>query len=267
LVVSGDFFMQLVEQSGTELLPIDSEHNAIFQCMPGHDARDPSAIGVDKVLLTASGGACRDVTVDQLTSISPEQACRHPNWSMGRKVSVDSATMMNKGLELIEACRLFAVAPEKVEIVLHPQSIVHSMVQYLDGSVLAQMSNPDMRTAIAHALAWPERIESGVEPLDLVAIAHLDFSEPDMSRYPCLRLARDVVATGGTSPAIMNAANEVAVDAFLERQIMFTDIARLVEATLEQVAVTAAESINDMLSADIEARRFAKVYVTEVLSA
>lgn len=266
LVVSGHLFMSVVEQSGAELLPIDSEHNAIFQCIPDNYANKVAEAGVEKMLLTASGGACRDVSLDQLSSISPEQACAHPNWEMGKKVSVDSATMMNKGLEVIEACCLFGMALEKIEVVLHPQSIVHSMVQYIDGSVLAQMSYPDMRTAIAHALAWPQRIHSGVEPLDLVAVARLDFASPDLQRYPCLQLACDAIVAGGSSPAVMNAANEIAVDMFLNRKILFTDIARLIEATLENVSTGSVDSIDDMLLVDADARQFARVYANEELS-
>ncbi len=223
--MGGHLLMQAVRESGARLLPIDSEHNAIFQCMPvDAGSATPSRTGVSKVLLTASGGPFRQWSLAQMDEATPDQACAHPNWSMGRKISVDSASLMNKGLELIEACWIFDLAPEQIEVVVHPQSIIHSMVQYLDGSVLAQMGNPDMRTPIAYGLGWPERLVSGVAPLDLVATARLDFEAPDEARFPCLRLAREAVAAGGTAMAVCNAANEVAVAAFLDEQIRFTAI-------------------------------------------
>ena len=265
LVMSGKLFMDSVHESGAELLPIDSEHNAIFQCMPAHFVKGLPETGVEKILLTASGGPFRKTPLDELGKVSPEQACAHPNWNMGRKISVDSATMMNKGLEVIEACWLFNTGPEKIQVVLHPQSIIHSMVQYVDGSVLAQLGNPDMRTPIAHALAWPERVGSGVASLNLIDIARLDFETPDLARFPSLRLAREAMTVGGTSTAILNAANEIAVEAFLNNQIRFTAIAELVEATLENVSSVEADSIDTVLAADVEARQFAHDYVREEL--
>ncbi len=233
LVMAGGLFMEAVRTSGAVLLPIDSEHNAIFQCLPA-GYRQPAPAGVAKILLSASGGPFRDTPAAELGSVTPAQACAHPNWSMGQKISVDSATMMNKGLELIEACWLFAVTPEQVEVVIHRQSVIHSLVSYVDGSVLAQLGNPDMRTPIAHALAWPERIASGVEPLDLVGLARLDFEAPDLERFPCLRLAQQAAASGGDFPAALNAANEVAVAAFLAGQIAFTAIPQVVAGGLDR---------------------------------
>ncbi len=237
LVMGGHLLMQAVREAGARLLPIDSEHNAIFQCMPVDAQATPSRKGVSKVLLTASGGPFRRWSLAQMFEATPDQACAHPNWSMGRKISVDSASLMNKGLEFIEACWIFDLAPEQVDVVVHPQSIIHSMVQYLDGSVLAQMGNPDMRTAIAYGLGWPERLASGVAPLDLVATARLDFEAPDETRFPCLRLARESVAVGGTAMAVCNAANEVAVAAFLDKKIRFTDIPAVIEHTLERADI------------------------------
>lgn len=265
LVMSGKLFMDTIRESGAELLPIDSEHNAIFQSMPVNFIDGLIETGVEKILLTASGGPFRLTPIDELGSVTPEQACAHPNWDMGRKISVDSATMMNKGLEVIEACWLFETGPEKIQVVLHPQSIIHSLVQYVDGSVLAQLGNPDMRTPIAHALAWPERIDSGVDSLNLFDVAHLDFEVPDMKRFPCLRLAFEAMTAGGTATAILNAANEVAVDMFLNKQIKYTGIPRLVEATLEKIPAVPADSIKTVLAADAEARRFANIYANDVL--
>ena len=265
LVMSGKLFMDTIHEFGAELLPIDSEHNAIFQSMPAHFAKGLPETGVEKILLTASGGPFRETPLDELDTVSPEQACAHPNWDMGRKISVDSATMMNKGLEVIEACWLFNTGPEKIQVVLHPQSIIHSMVQYVDGSVLAQLGNPDMRTPIAHALAWPERIDSGAASLNLFDVARLDFEIPDLERFPSLKLAREAMTTGGTSTAILNAANEIAVDAFLNRQIRFTAIPQLVETTLENVSGVEADSIETVLAADVEARQFALAYIREEL--
>jgi 1-deoxy-D-xylulose-5-phosphate reductoisomerase len=223
LVMAGGLFMQAVTEHGATLLPIDSEHNAIFQCLPCNYAQGLAQVGVERILLTASGGPFREFSSEQLAAVTPAQACKHPNWSMGRKISVDSATLMNKGLEMIEACWLFAAKPEQINIVIHPQSIIHSLVQYIDGSTLAQLGNPDMRTPIANALAWPERICAGVSPLDLIQ-HHLDFYPPDEQRFPCLRLAREAMAKGGTAPAILNAANEVAVAAFLAEKLPFIAI-------------------------------------------
>lgn len=265
LVMSGKLFMDTIRESGAELLPIDSEHNAIFQSMPVNFIDGLIETGVEKILLTASGGPFRLTPIDELGSVTPEQACAHPNWDMGRKISVDSATMMNKGLEVIEACWLFETGPEKIQVVLHPQSIIHSLVQYVDGSVLAQLGNPDMRTPIAHALAWPERIDSGVDSLNLFDVAHLDFEVPDMKRFPCLRLAFEAMTAGGTATAILNAANEVAVDMFLNKQIKYTGIPQLVEATLEKIPAVSADSIKTVLAADAEARRFANIYANDVL--
>lgn len=238
LVVAGAILMRAAQDNGATLLPIDSEHNAIYQCLPSN--RNPEnaglqRLGVDRILLTASGGPFRDAPADSLAAVTPEQACAHPNWSMGRKISVDSATMMNKGLEIIEACWLFETAPDRIQVVVHRQSVIHSMVQYSDGSVLAQLGNPDMRTPIAHALAWPERISAGVAPLNLFDIARLDFEPPAPERFPCLRLAYRAAAESGTAPVVMNAANEVAVAAFLDRRIGFTDIGSVVERTMDRL--------------------------------
>lgn len=261
LVMSGALFMDAVRRSGAVLLPIDSEHNAIFQCMPGDYARGLHAVGVRRILLTASGGPFRETPVEALLDVTPEQACAHPNWSMGRKISVDSASMMNKGLELIEACWLFDAAPAKVEVVVHPQSVIHSLVDYVDGSVLAQLGNPDMRTPIANALAWPERIDSGVAPLDLFAIARLDFQAPDEQRFPCLRLARQAAEAGNSAPAVLNAANEVAVEAFLQRRIRFPEIARMIEQVLAQESVVPLPSLDAVFAADQRARELSREWL------
>lgn len=258
LVMSGRLFMDAVTQNGAELLPIDSEHNAIFQCLPGKLTGDMHKLGVRRILLTGSGGPFRQTPLAQLATVTPEQAVAHPNWNMGRKISVDSATMMNKGLELIEACWLFNTSPEFVQIVVHPQSVVHSMVEYSDGSVLAQLGQPDMRTPIAHAMAWPERMESGVEHLNLFDVAHLDFEPPDYQRFPCLRLAEQVAREGGTAPAILNAANEVAVEAFLDKQLPFTGIASVVESVLDVMNARTADSLETVLADDALARQHAK---------
>ena len=257
LVMSGALFMQAVRQSGAVLLPIDSEHNAIFQCLPGDYSRGLQAVGVRRVLLTASGGHFRETPLADLECVTPEQACAHPNWSMGRKISVDSASMMNKGLESIEACWLFDARPEQIEVVIHRQSVINSLVDYIDGSVLAQLGNPDMRTPIAHALAWPERIDSGVSPLDLFAVGRLDFERPDEQRFPCLRLAREAAQAGGSAPAMLNAANEVAVEAFLQRRIRFVDIARMIESVLNAQPVQAVEALDAVFAADARARELA----------
>lgn len=261
LIMAGGLFTRAVVRHGATLLPIDSEHNAIFQCLPAHPrdclAEGLGGSGVRRILLTASGGPFLEHSAEQLTSVTPTQACAHPNWSMGRKISVDSATLMNKGLELIEACWLFNASPRQIEVVVHPQSVIHSMVEYVDGSVLAQMGNPDMRTPIAHALAWPERVESGVASLDLMATARLDFRAPDTERFPCLRLAAEVAAAGGTGPAQLNAANEVAVAAFLEGRIGFTAIPEIIEQVLGRVSVTEPHTLDAVQSADREARALA----------
>ncbi len=263
LVMSGRIFMETVRESGAELLPVDSEHNAIFQCMPVRKEGELIRSGVSKILLTASGGPFRTLPLERMADVTPEQACAHPNWAMGRKISVDSATMMNKGLEVIEACWLFDAAPDQIEVVLHPQSVIHSLVQYIDGSVLAQLGNPDMRTPIAHALAWPERIDAGVAPLDLFAVGRLDFEAPDVTRFPCLRLAYDAIRAGGTAPAILNAANEVAVAAFLEHRLGFMAIAEVIEGTLERLAPSAADELSVILADDAAARRVALQLIRE----
>jgi 1-deoxy-D-xylulose-5-phosphate reductoisomerase len=254
LVMSGALFMQAVRKSGSVLLPIDSEHNAIFQCMPGDFARGLGAVGVRRILLTASGGPFRQTPMAELVHVTPDQACAHPNWSMGRKISVDSASMMNKGLELIEACWLFDAKPSQVEVVIHPQSVIHSLVDYIDGSVLAQLGNPDMRTPIANALAWPERIDSGVPPLDLFAIARLDFQAPDEHRFPCLRLARQAAEAGNSAPAMLNAANEVAVAAFLDGRVRYPEIASIIEEVLNLEPVVAVDDLDAVFTADTKAR-------------
>jgi 1-deoxy-D-xylulose-5-phosphate reductoisomerase len=259
LVMAGEVFMQAVAASGAVLLPLDSEHNAIFQCLPPDPSRRGiDACGVRRLLLTASGGPFRCTPLEQLAEVTPEQACAHPNWSMGRKISVDSATMMNKGLELIEACLLFGAEPARVEVVIHPQSIVHSMVEYVDGSVLAQLGNPDMRTPIAHALAWPERIDSGVSSLNLCQIGSLEFEAPSLDRFPCLRLAYEAAEAGGTARAHLNAANEVAVAAFLAGGLAFPAIAEIVEETLERLPVQRVADLAAVLDADHEGRLMAQ---------
>ena len=237
LVMSGAIFMDEIKNNKATLLPIDSEHNAIFQCMPDDISKGLKNSGIEKILLTASGGPFRTTPIEQLKSITPEQAVAHPNWVMGRKISVDSATMMNKGLEVIEACWLFDTTHEMIQVVVHPQSIIHSMVSYNDGSVLAQMGNPDMRTPIAHALAWPERITSGVEPLDIFEVAKLDFEKPDFSRFPCLEMAYQSLKMSGTATTVLNAANEVAVEAFLAEKLAFTNISKVIEKALENSTI------------------------------
>jgi 1-deoxy-D-xylulose-5-phosphate reductoisomerase len=261
LVMCGRLFIETARTSGAELMPVDSEHNAIFQCMPTGFRTGETRRDVRRILLTCSGGPFRTTPQDKLAAVTPEQAVAHPNWVMGRKISVDSATLMNKGLELIEACRLFGVSPDKIEIVIHPQSVIHSMVEYTDGSVLAQLGNPDMRTPIAHALAWPERIESGVGGLDFQQLTRLDFSAPDTARFPCLRLATEAARTGGTAPAVLNAANEVAVQAFLDREIGFTDIPHVIEHTLGAVPIRSDEMLDDILAGDAAARGHARMLV------
>jgi 1-deoxy-D-xylulose-5-phosphate reductoisomerase len=261
LVLAGHLFMDAVRRSGAVLLPIDSEHNAIFQSLPHDYAGNMMSSGVSKILLTASGGPFRNTPAPELQNVTPEQACAHPNWSMGRKISVDSASMMNKGLEVIEAHWLFNAAADDIQVVVHPQSVIHSMVQYVDGSVIAQLGNPDMRTPIAYALAWPERIVSGVAPLDLFAIAKLDFVAPDLDRFPCLTLAYQALRAGGTVPALLNAANEVAVDAFLNRRIAFLDIPRLIASVMEAVPRAEVRRLQDVLDADAAARIAAQAWV------
>ncbi|MEC7119390.1 MAG: 1-deoxy-D-xylulose-5-phosphate reductoisomerase [Pseudomonadota bacterium] len=266
LVMSGELLMRAARDSGALVLPVDSEHNAIFQCLPqtGGTQIQPQQ-GIERILLTASGGPFRTWTPEQLAAATPEQACKHPNWSMGQKISVDSATLMNKGLELIEACHLFAVPESQIMVVVHPESIIHSMVQYADGSTLAQMGRPDMCTPIANALAWPERIAAGVAPLDLFAVQSLHFEPPDELRFPCLRLAREAMQQGGTAPTVLNAANEVAVAAFLHGQIGFMDIARLIQSVITQLPMSRVDDLDTILGFDEQARQCAKRWLCDVV--
>ena len=255
--------MDAVESGGATLLPVDSEHNAIFQCLPSDERGRPQLDDVAGLLLTASGGPFRGRSRESLEGVSPDEACAHPNWSMGRKISVDSASLMNKGLELAEACWLFNQAPEQVEVVVHPQSIIHSMVRYRDGSVLAQMGEPDMRTPIAHCLAWPERVTSGVKPLDLVALGSLQFEAPNETAFPCLRIARECISAGGSAMAVCNAANEVAVDAFLHEHIGFLDIATTIEETLARIPTIEPAGLDEVEAIDTEARAAASQWVSK----
>ncbi len=257
LVLAGNVFMDAVRKSGSALLPIDSEHNAIFQALPHGYSGDMTGSGVSRILLTASGGPFRMTSLDDLQRVTPDEACAHPNWTMGRKISVDSASMMNKGLEVIEAHWLFNVDAGDIQVVVHPQSVIHSLVEYIDGSVIAQLGNPDMRTPIAYGLAYPERIDSGVASLDLFKIARLDFAEPDFDRFPCLMLAYEALRAAGTAPAALNAANEVAVAAFLNHEISFLSIARVIESVLGLMAVHDVAGLEDVLEADSEARSVA----------
>ena len=261
LVMSGQIFMQAVHDHAATLLPIDSEHNAIFQALPRAGNGDLRAMGVRRILLTASGGPFRTVPLDALAQVTPEQACAHPNWVMGRKISVDSATMMNKGLEVIEAHWLFNAPVEQIEVVIHPQSVIHSMVEYIDGSVIAQLGNPDMRTPIAYALGFPDRIESGVPALDLFKIARLDFEAPDTRRFPCIALAYEALRAGGSAPTVLNAANEIAVAAFLDLQLPFQAIASVIEHTLAAIPLGAVETLEQVLAADAMARHIAQEQV------
>jgi len=254
LVMAGHLFMQAVAESGATLLPIDSEHNAIFQCLPER-YQGIEASGIRRILLTGSGGPFRQTPIAELAAVTPDQACAHPNWSMGRKISVDSATMMNKGLEFIEACWLFGATPDQIEVVVHPQSVIHSMVEYADGSVLAQMGNPDMRTPIAHALAWPQRIDSGVPSLDFMTTSRLDFEAPDFERFPGLRLSIEAARAGGSRAAQLNAANEEAVQAFLDNKLSFTGIAEVIEGVLEKTLNHPVTTLEQIKVTDAEARR------------
>ena len=254
LVIGGAAFMAAVEAGGAVLLPIDSEHNAIFQCLPMGRTRDPAASGVRRILLTASGGPFRLRSPADLAAVTPDEACAHPNWVMGRKISVDSATMMNKGLEVIEAHWLFGVPRDAIEVVIHPESVIHSLVEYVDGSVLAQLGNPDMRTPIAQALAFPDRVDAGVDPLELVRRGPLTFDAPDFARFPCLALAYDALSASGTAPAVLNAANEVAVAAFLDGRIRYLDIAPACAEALARLPARPVRSLDDALAADAEAR-------------
>jgi 1-deoxy-D-xylulose-5-phosphate reductoisomerase len=264
LVMAGPLFMRAADEARAVLLPIDSEHNAVFQCLP-QDGTGVSLRGVRRIQLTASGGPFRTTPVDRLAEVTPDEACAHPNWVMGRKISVDSATMMNKGLEVIEAHWLFGLPAERISVLIHPQSVVHSLVEYLDGSVIAQLSHPDMRVPIAHALGFPERIDSGARSLDLGALGQLSFSEPDAARFPCLGLAYGALRAGGNAPAVLNAANEVAVQAFLAGRLRFTAIAPVIEETLARVAATAAGSLEQVMDADTRARRAAADCVTRLM--
>lgn len=263
LVMSGHLFTQAAKATGAQILPVDSEHNAIFQCLPPSYSSLEQA-GVNKIILTGSGGPFRTLALEEMANVSPDEACAHPNWNMGRKISVDSATMMNKGLELIEACWLFSARPEQIQIVVHPQSIVHSMVEYVDGSVLAQLGRPDMRTPIAHCLAWPQRIRSGVEPLDFYKLASLDFSAPDYERFPCLRLAMGAIEQGGDCPAALNAANEVAVAGFLSGKLLFTDIAQVIEKVMANWRRSEPFTLDDVIKADLTARHQANEAILEL---
>ncbi len=264
LVMSGDIFMQAVSESGAQLLPIDSEHYAIFQCMPAGYTSGKQVKEARRILLTASGGPFRQMPLDQLASVTPAQAVAHPNWDMGKKISVDSATMMNKGLEMIEACILFAMTPDQIQVVIHPQSIIHSMVDYVDGTVLAQMGNPDMRVPIAYSMAWPDRFESGVEPLNIFDVRRMDFEEPNLERFPCLRLAYKAINLGGTMPTILNAANEIAVEAFLSEEVGFTDIPLIIERCMDQFEVRPADTLAVILEVDQQARVVAKQVINEL---
>ncbi|WP_337881931.1 1-deoxy-D-xylulose-5-phosphate reductoisomerase [Chromobacterium haemolyticum] len=257
LVVAGRLFMDAACRHGATLLPVDSEHSAIFQSLPHDYAGNLDAAGIRKIILTASGGPFRQSSAEDLLRVTPDDACRHPNWVMGRKISVDSASLMNKGLEVIEAHWLFSAPPERIEVVVHPQSVIHSMVQYRDGSVMAQLGAPDMRTPIACALAWPERVEAGVGSLDFSSLSNLTFEAPDLERFPCLKLAFDVLRLGGDAPAVLNAANEVAVDAFLNGRLRFVDIPAVVSAALDGVSLAGSDSLEALLAKDEEARAFA----------
>jgi 1-deoxy-D-xylulose-5-phosphate reductoisomerase len=267
LVLAGALLIDAARKSGARILPIDSEHNAVFQCLPPDQGLGGPPPGVTRIWLTASGGPFLKTRREDFASVTPEQAIAHPNWRMGRKISVDSATLMNKGLELIEACHLFGVGPDRVRIIIHPQSIVHSLVEFDDGSVLAQLSHPDMRVPIAHALGWPERIASGVQSLDLVQVAQLSFEAPDLERFPCLGLAVRAARAGGTAPAVVNAANEVAVAAFLDRSLNFDDIAAVIDCVLQQHQVKPVRTLDDALAADAWARDRAGVALSTRLAA
>lgn len=262
LVMAGSIFMQAVDEGGATLLPIDSEHNAIFQVMPNDQRMSLGDGGVKKILLTASGGPFRKSSYEELKQVTVKQALNHPNWVMGPKITIDSATLMNKGLEVIEAHWLFNASPDQIEVVVHPQSVIHSMVEYVDGSVLAQLGNPDMRTPIAYALGYPERINSGVSSLDLFKIARLDFEAPDMQKFPCLRLAFDALRVGGNAAAILNAANEVAVEAFIKEKIRFTDMPALIEFVLENSKINQVVDLDMLIKSDEEARIVAEAWVS-----
>ena len=261
LVMAGNLFMQAVVNGGATLLPIDSEHNAIFQAMPQQKGGSLASMGVKRVLLTASGGPFRNSSIEELKAVTRAQALNHPNWVMGPKITIDSATLMNKGLEVIEAYWLFNALPEQIEVVVHPQSVIHSMVEYIDGSILAQLGNPDMRTPIAYGLGYPERLSSGVSSLDLLTTARLDFCAPDTIRFPCLRIAYDALNAGGTTPAILNAANEIAVEAFLAEKIGFMDIPNIIDGVLSVAKVEHVESIEQLVVVDTMARQSATMLI------
>lgn len=265
LVMSGDIFMRTVADSGAHLLPIDSEHNAIFQCMPAGYKAGVRATQARRILLTASGGPFREMPLEQMPHVTPAQAVAHPNWDMGRKISVDSATMMNKGLEMIEACLLFNMTPDQIQVVIHPQSVIHSMVDYVDGTVLAQMGNPDMRIPIAHSMAWPERFDSGVEPLNIFDVERMDFQEPNLERFPCLRLAYEAINAGGIMPTVLNAANEIAVDAFLNERVRFTDIPIIIERCMKEFDAKPADSLEIILDVDKQARKLSNQIIDELI--
>jgi len=264
LVMSGTLLMERAAASGALIMPTDSEHNAIFQCISDHSLTKNEA-GIEKILLTGSGGPLRNCSVEELSVVTPQQALKHPNWSMGPKISIDSATLMNKGLEVIEACTLFSLELSDIEVLIHPESVIHSMVQYRDGSVLAQLGRPDMRTPIAHALAWPERIDAGVEPLNFTEIAGLHFDAPDLNRFPCLRLAYEAQEAGGTAPTVLNAANEIAVEAFLDGSVSFLQLAQLVEDTLSYAKISPAVDLTTIIEADRDARLSAKTILDKLL--
>jgi 1-deoxy-D-xylulose-5-phosphate reductoisomerase len=265
LVMSGNLFMQAMKEGGGELLPIDSEHNAIFQCLPPQFSKTPNpSLGVEELWLTASGGPFRDTPLEQLGGITPDQACAHPNWVMGRKISVDSATMMNKGLEVIEAFWLFGLPLEKIKVLIHPQSVVHSMVRYRDGSVIAQLGQPDMRTPIAYGLAWPERIDAGVAPLSLTQLSALSFTEPDLAHFPCLSLAFAAAKAGGTAPTVLNEANEIAVASFLNEGMPYLQISLVVEKALNVMPASNADSIECILEIDTQARKVARDFIKSI---
>jgi 1-deoxy-D-xylulose-5-phosphate reductoisomerase len=263
LVMAGHLLMDEVQRAGTELIPIDSEHNAIFQCMPAGYLPGAAARGVNRVILTASGGPFRTLDRARLAHVTPDEACNHPKWKMGRKISVDSATLMNKGLEVIEATLLFALPESQVDVVVHPQSLVHSLVEYADGSLLAQLGQPDMRTPIAQALSWPERIVSGVHSLNMSEIGRLDFEAPDHDRFPSLGLARAAARAGGTAPAVLNAANEVAVQAFLDQRLNFTGITTVIDKVLQRLDSSPVKALGDVLDADAAARRLAVTLIEQ----
>ena len=261
LVMSGDLLIKIVKQNNAQLLPIDSEHNAVFQCLPSENNR----CDIEKIILTASGGPFLKKSLAEFEEITPKQACAHPNWEMGKKISVDSATMMNKGLELIEACKLFDINVKDIEIVIHPQSIVHSLVAYPDGSVLAHLAYPDMRVPIAHALAWPQRISSGVDVLNLTELGALEFAKPDYDRFPCLQLAYDAMGAEQSATTVLNAANEVAVNSFLNEQIRFTDISSVIDATLQDIEHVIVDELDVILEKDQQARNYAQSYIRDSL--